>query len=395
MTDELVNVSEPTTAHVTDGRKLRVGYVVTFDPAGPMGLWEKLQDRLALWADSGVVADVAVCVRDTSSLARAEMAGPHKLHPLIASRSFLATRHLGGWAKRVRPDVIYARYALPWPGLRSLARYAPVVLEHHADEAVERRWRPWGVKVVSWLGSSYVLKAASGFVYIDPALSDSQHLSRFPAAKMVLTNGVRIDRSVQFGSVRDRKPGPPRLVMSVGVPERWHGLDKYEALAELCPDLEFHVIGAEGLAASRPNLIYHGRLDVPAHDRLLHQMDIGVGSLGLERIDCEFASPLKVRGYIRAGLPVVLGHTDPDLPASEESVLSLGYGFAVTVDIARRLQDFAARQTGRTCSPALANNVDARTKEDRRLAFLRELAAPPRRPSNPKRQSAPERRPAP
>lgn len=356
-------------------QELRVAYALTFDPSRLMGLWAKLQERLSLWSEQGVAVDVAVCVRPDSPLVEATLPAPHRLHTLTARRSFLATRHLRRWVRGLQPDIVYARYSLPWPGLASLAQSAPLILEVHADETLEREWQPWSFKMLSLIGSSHVLRKASGFVFIDPTLCNSGHLNRFGARRLVLPNGVLLDGSVSYGRMRDRVPGPPRLVLSVGVPDRWHGLDKFEDLAGRCPDLEFHVLGCDAPPGDPGRVIYHGQLSVSEHDAAIRRMDIGVGNLGLERIDRPAASPLKVRDYIRAGLPVILAHHDPDLPMSDDSVLDVGYGFTVTQAVAQRLNNFATAQMGRACSQGLARSVDAKAKERRRISFMREIAS--------------------
>ena len=366
-------VSPSSTQSLPNARTLKVAYVLTFDPSRLSGLWARLRERLEVWADHNIEADVLVCVRHDSQLAQERLSGPHRLHVLPAKRSFLSINRLRDRIANLDPDITYARYGLPWPGLSSLANAAPLIFEIHADETVERSHLPLSYEMVSRCGASRALRAASGFVFVDPALTNSDHLSRFQVPKLVLANGIGLDPSICFGSARPRTGGPPRLVMSVGAPEAWQGLDKLEELARYCPDAEFHVLGVRGSEGSERNVTYHGRLDPAEHDKLLHQMDVGIANLGLERIGREAASPLKVRDYIRAGLPVVLAHNDPDLPPSDPTVLDLGYGFSVSLDTAQRLKSFLAANVGRTCSQALADSVDVRSKEIRRISFMREL----------------------
>jgi hypothetical protein len=98
-------------------------------------------------------------------------------------------------------------------------------------------------------------------------------------------------------------------------------------------------------------------------------MDIGVGTLAMERINRRRRSPLKVREYIANGLPCIIAHEDPDL-AGLEGVLNLDYGFKPDRAAADRILQFTNRWMGKTCPPEMATAVDVRKKESQRISFL-------------------------
>ena len=134
--------------------------MITFDPSRGSGLWDRLIERLLVWSEMGVRADVAVCANPDTSLKGNRLPSPHQLHLLTARTSSLATRHIPRWVGDVSPDVVYARLSLPWPALAHVANRAPLVLEVHANPIVESKYRPVSYRVVSRIFNRAVLARA-------------------------------------------------------------------------------------------------------------------------------------------------------------------------------------------------------------------------------------------
>ena len=141
------------------------------------------------------------------------------------------------------------------------------------------------------------------------------------------------------------------------------------------PDMEFHLAGAVRAAtATAPvNVFFHGPLTQLELGRLYSHVDVGIGNLALETIGRLRPSPLKVREYVRAGLPCVIAHEDPDLPP-DPSVLRLPFGFVPTPELANSLRRFVVANLGSTCSGAVAESVSLSSKEAVRAQLLRCVA---------------------
>src|SRR5690606_17477311 len=97
---------------------------------------------------------------------------------------------------------------------------------------------------------------------------------------------------------------------SPGIP--WHGMDKVEQLAELLPEIDFHIVGVKKEGVTLNNLYYHGYLNGQNVELLYKQMDIGLGTLALHRKGMNEACPLKCREYAAHGLPLIIGYKDLD-----------------------------------------------------------------------------------
>ena len=350
---------------------MKVAYVIPFDLSRHSALWARLIERLECWRGHDVEAVIIVCLPRDSRLSRGDIPAPHRLVPIARSSSAIASFSVSRVLSHFEVDVVYMRYGLPYPGLVQVARRWPTVLEIHADDRVESEFRPWRYRVVSTMFRRALLDMARGAVFVDPDLMHSQSFARIDGPTEFISNGVKIDPNVAYGGGRSREWVTPRLFMAIGSPEPWQGFEKLVSLARLCPNFDFIVAGpvteVEGLPS---NMILRGVLDTASIEATLQRMDIGIGNLGLELVSRRRPSPLKVREYIRAGLPCVIAHDDPDISDDEPSVLQLGYGFSPSAEVARRLEQFVLDRLGRYCSRELALSVSLEQKEARRLALL-------------------------
>ncbi|MFK8068875.1 MAG: hypothetical protein AB8D52_11570 [Gammaproteobacteria bacterium] len=110
---------------------------------------------------------------------------------------------------------------------------------------------------------------------------------------------------------------PIELLFVASLFIEWHGLDKLIEAAIVSDKLfVIHVVGEVGdadlhaKAKACAKILLHGNLSHTQISELEKQCDVGLGSFALERKGMVEACPLKVRGYLAAGLPVYAGHAD-------------------------------------------------------------------------------------
>jgi len=108
---------------------------------------------------------------------------------------------------------------------------------------------------------------------------------------------------------------PPALLFVASEFYSWQGLDLIlESICESSEEFSLHVVGfvddnlRERFKDSR--VIFHGMLDSVQIDIIAKQCTVGIATLALERKGMRDACPLKVREYLRAGLPVYAGYQD-------------------------------------------------------------------------------------
>ena len=350
------------------GDSMRLAYVITFDPSRASGLWDRLKERMHVWAELDVRADVAICANTHTHLHGMHLPEPHRLHLLTARTSSLATRHIPRWIDDVAPDVVYARLSLPWPALALAAKRAPLVLEVHSDPILESKFRPVSYRVVSRMFTKAVLARASGFVFVDPALASSHIFAPLGRPSVCIPNGIDLPDALSPEPLQQGQR--PRVVLVAGADEPWQGISKLEELARAIPEVEFHVIGSQ---ADFPHLTVHPHLSGTEYTDLLSSMHVGVGNLGLELVGRREPSPLKVREYLRHRLPVAIAHDDPDLDDSDPSLHNFGYGFTVTPEVVDRFREFVVRVAGTSCTDALRESVGLLNKERTRIEFLHQF----------------------
>lgn len=144
----------------------------------------------------------------------------------------------------------------------------------------------------------------------------------------VLPNGVDLKRHPIPTGNGSAESGAVDVVFAASHFAPWHGLDLLlEAAAHWRPSkgeqLNIHLVGALGeleraaIADLRNDAVtieIHGTLGPSELARLFAGMDIGVGSLALDRAGIMDACTLKVREYLAQGLPVYSTHRDCGLP---------------------------------------------------------------------------------
>lgn len=352
---------------------MRVAYVVGW-PEGPSsGPFKKISAQTAAWAAEGVDVGLFVLTIDRYAADwRALPAAREVSTRSSALRVPMQKEALIAAARRWQPDVIYHRWSLTYPGLVRAARTGKVVLEVNTDDVAEYDLMTPLKGRVNRLTRGVVLRSVAGVAYVTAELAAAPRFARYARPGIVMANGIDLD------AVESTPPpanARPRLLF-IGQPNcPWHGLDKLAELARLEPAWDFDVVGPPAADAGDPppNIVFHGLLAAADYARLLARADIGVGTLALHRKSLEEASPLKVREYLAAGLPVINGYVDTDFPGATDFVLTLPNTEENLLQNHERIADFVRAWKGRRVPRERIEHVDHRAKERRRLAFFRSL----------------------
>lgn len=315
---------------------MRLAYLCYWDLESGDGVARKIAGQVRLWRESGHEVEVAA---------------------IRPGRRREETRDAVETVEAAVPDLVYVRYDLFLPAVWRLARRVPAVVELNSDDRAEMRLRGAGARAYNRLNRRRLLGAVRGTVCVTRELA---HGVREPVA--VIANGADPASVPSLPAPANERP---RAVFagSPGLP--WHGVDRLLDLARALPGVDFDLVGpqAEGAPA---NVTQHGTLAGEAYWAVLGRADVAVGSLALERAGLREGSPLKVREYLLAGLPSVIGYEDTDFPelpwylARHESPAAFGA--------------FLERVRGRRVPrDEVEPRVSSRAKEERRLAFFESL----------------------
>lgn len=354
---------------------MRVGYLVHFRGGRETGIYRKVREHVTEWSRRGVevglfVATDAAGREDWSAIPQTRRVA---ILPERAALS-LATRERVSMAlRRWRPDVVYARHGLAYPGFILAARSIPTVLEINADDVAEfgltSTWR----SAYGRLSRSLLLRSAAGLVHVTSELSRSPSFTGFGKPSIVVANGIDLAAVPPFPAPAN---ATPHLVF-VGHPgSPWHGVEHVLELARSFPTWQFDLVGpsADDVSSAPPNVIAHGVRPNEAYREVLADADVAIGSLGLYRDRLEEASPLKVREYLARGIPTIIGYRDTDFPDGAPLILRVPNEPTGITSSLPLIEAFVTRAMGQRVPVESVAHLDVRVKEDERLRFLADRA---------------------
>jgi len=244
-------------------------------------------------------------------------------------------RRPGGWATFKRDyfrwleervadfDLLFLRYASVDPFEYRFVRNAtlPIVTGHHTLEvnelSISAGWKS-GIKAAAerHLGP-LTLAHAIGHVGVTNEIAaharDRAAGSR-PRPAILYSNGVSYEEGGVLPAALSGNRHEVIFMSSRFSP--WAGLDLLvDAVRRSKRDLVVHVVGSlepaqRDAVYADQRLVAHGHLEPAAIDELMARSTVGLGALALHRNRMNEGSTLKVRTYLRAGLPVYSGYRD-------------------------------------------------------------------------------------
>jgi glycosyltransferase involved in cell wall biosynthesis len=226
--------------------------------------------------------------------------------------------------RRLKPDLVYHRTFEFSKFIMGMARDFTSIVEINGNEignlysralhfpkTLIRTARVFYIKNFS----QPFFHAHKGFVFVTHELlrlykqefkyDDLEHKS------VVIPNSIDIEKHSVRKQVQLDK-GKVKLVF-LGKPNLpWHGVATIIKLAERTANyLEFHLIGVENDMRHKPkNVFLYGYLSKEEYRTIISECHIGIGTLAIGTAGITEASPLKVREYVAAGLPVIIGYQD-------------------------------------------------------------------------------------
>jgi glycosyltransferase involved in cell wall biosynthesis len=322
---------------------MRIAYLAYWNLDANDGVAKKIAAQLAEWRAAGHEAE-AFAVAPASPLARARQ-----------------TRRVVDEALAFHPEVVYLRYDLWLPPLGRLLRLIPTAVEVNADDRAEMRRRGPAVALVNEWNRGRVYAGSAGLVCVTNELA--RRLAVYGKPATVVANGVDARRVPALRAPANDRP----RVIFVGSPHlAWHGVDRLLDLARALPDVDFDLVGPdpEGDVA---NVTAHGVLAEAEYLPLLARADAAVGSLAMERAGLTEGSPLKVREYLLAGVPTVVGYDDTDFLGREP-------WFLLKSTDPAEVRTFVEGARGRRVPREEVSHLASQAKEVERLRFLEALA---------------------
>lgn len=354
---------------------MRIAYVAQIEADQESGVSKKVVDQISAWRSEGHDARLYLLSRTAGV-----WAGWGKIGPVVRSyRTYLGalleSRRLADDVLRQEPEVVYFRMGVCYPAFEGLARQVPTIAEVNSDDEHEARLKMGAAKyrLYRWALRRFQARCA-GAVCVSRSVGEKLRGQGMDV--LVLGNGIEMDRF-------DALPAPcnaqPRLVFLGSRGCAWHGIEKLTSIAKRFPSWHIDVVGLgrDDTAADFPeNVTFHGFLNREAYTRVLGQADAAVGTLALHRIPgMGDTSSLKVREYLALGLPVILGHPDPDFEDGAPFLLQLPNAESNVEDGLDRIRSFVEQWRGRRVARSDVQHLDTRVKERVRLGYLERRAS--------------------
>ncbi|MDQ2982479.1 MAG: hypothetical protein M3R70_00935 [Actinomycetota bacterium] len=345
---------------------MKIAYLCYWNAYGRDGVVAKIEGQVSRWRVEGHAARIFALSPPGAGKSFADDVFTFESARGRAAAGARLIRELEAFA----PDLVYLRYDLFPPAVWRAVRRTPTVIEVNSDDRREWARRGVGGRAFNALNRRLVLGAAAGIVFVTRELAASPAFARYTRRRLVLGNGLDPGGVEALSAPANERP---RLVF-VGTPDHpWHGVDKIADLARRMRGADFDLVGPDPAMAGLPaNATAHGLLERESYLPILARADAALGTLAFHRNGMDEGSPLKVREYLLAGLPVVIGYEDTDFAGEEPwFLLRLPNTESNVVENVSAIQAFVSRVRGRRVPRELvADRVGTKAKEAARLEFF-------------------------
>jgi hypothetical protein len=161
----------------------------------------------------------------------------------------------------------------------------------------------------------------------------------------------------------DERTGIPEIAFVASRFYSWHGLEALlDSMAGSGEEALLHLVGTlpatVGEKASRDSRVrLHGPLGRSELEALIGRCWVGLSSFGLNHMGMSEACTLKVREYLRSGLPVYAGHLDSALPINFAYFRHGNADWTSIVEYARYVRRFDRTAVARAARPFIDKKI--------------------------------------
>ena len=355
---------------------MRIAYVASLGSQYLNGVVRKIISQLAVWNSiPGVEAELFCRAAEGLDVPVGHVYRITGMPTFSYNASFIKD------VRAFSPDVIYLRHELCGPQVMELLRAfsGKIVMEVNSDLnselkaegalSLRRRLAYYFNRATSW----YLEKHLGGCVCISAAFLD--FFPRVPRdRKIFIPNSIDLTRNPVLKPTLAEKPDRPYLLFT-GTPNQiWNGIDLLPPLARALPECDFHIVGPELIPDIPANMYFHGYQPQEKLADYYSRSHIGIGSLAVFRKNVKETNALKVREYLAAGIPVILGYNDSAfLHDPPPWILNLASheGLFEQPEVVAAVRQFIEENATRVVSHAeCAPYIDAHVLEKRKIEQL-------------------------
>ena len=277
--------------------------------------------------------------------------------------------------KQAKPDLVYTREMVWSPGFLSIMNEFKVVIEVNSDRGNELRSNSLAAAAFWNMTSKSIHRRAAGLICVTNELAEKFGLASIPTT--VIANAVEVPKVLPKRSLSSNRP---LVLMLVGSPSSWIGLDRFSALSELLPEFDFVICG--DLRAYAGKISETVRVMPPCNGKVLEELlsktCVSFGTLALSRNGMVEACPLKSRTSLAAGIPLIYAYKDPALKGNEPFALRIEDRQQQTSSTLVKITNFIKKASvdpdlGLKAWKFAQNNLDIDILEKRRIRFFNSI----------------------
>lgn len=366
---------------------MKIAYLINHQIWRNDGVTKKIAVQVDAWRKEGYEVEVFCITRKLGeSILKSKQ---YYLDNPIVGR-LIKNKELVKDIDAFNPDIVYLRYDLWSINIATIISKYHTVAELNTLDVEEYRLLMLKEKTIKSLiryfayiiFRSNLFRKLKGLVAVTNEIAVDQSVKRFSLPTAILPNGIDLKKYTTLDRVNSTTE-PLRLFFIATPGQPWHGVDFIVEIAKNLPEMEFHIIGTNGVVeisenkcGEFKNLFWHGYLNQEKYISIIKNCHIGIGSLALFRNKMYEACPLKVREYLAYGYPIILGYKDTAFIKGPipDYVLELDLSDeGVTTDVVRLIREFSLKHRNRIIDSKELSSIDASKLEQKRLEFLAKI----------------------
>lgn len=357
----------------TERIKFDVSYFIISFGGKKSGVFKKISDQVQEWERNGL--DFQLCVitdyasaDDWRSICQNSQVSIDKTG---IWRFFFRTLQLRKVSRQTL-NTLYVREIAPLPFFR-VSRESDWVIELQTIQLNEIRERSKVKSAIYKLWYRTWFKNFDGYVCVSEEIRSKFQSDFGRKASIVISNGVNLSL-FQPLKIRNFNINPNFFFIG-DLTQSWQGTEQIFELASLVPLSEFHIVGPNSFELSEsPNIFIHGALEREEYELIAENCDVAFGTLNQRSTGMHEASPLKVREYLRWGLPVIGRYRDTDFGSELDFFLELPDSLAPLSNFQQEIVSFAQNWKGRRVPlERFKHLIDSKVKEESRMSFFKDV----------------------
>lgn len=356
---------------------LTISYFLDWKFSPNTGVPKKVEDQIREWGNQGCKVTLIIV---TPEKFQTEWLKRFPNSTIFNYKNFfwrfVARKKALNIMRKQKDSIIYIRFGILIPSQIFMMLRKKTILELNFKGLAEYRKRSLFLAIYIFIVRYFVFNFCLGACAVTEEISEEfQSFVKAKNSVKTFPNSINLEK---YSTLPQNNVDGIRMVF-VGSPgQSWHGVDRIISLARFIPEFEFHIVGpiyeSDNLNDQPKNVFFYGEIYDMKLDEIMAKMDIGISSLGMERIGLTEASPLKTRQYLALGLPVISGIRDSAIQSSEDFYLFLTENdLQFHEEALMKIRSFAASWKGRRVTKDRLSIINSAKIEKDRIEFVNYL----------------------